>query len=77
MLSGDLIRLVVGACFIAWPVAWLLMKSWLADFPYRVKVGWEVFALSGLAAFAAALLIVSAHTLKASRANPVDAIRNE
>lgn len=77
MLSGDLIRLVVGACFIAWPVAWLLMKSWLADFPYRVKVGWEIYALSGLAAFAAALLIVSAHTLKASRANPVDAIRNE
>jgi putative ABC transport system permease protein len=77
MLSGDLIRLVAGACLVAWPVAWLLMKSWLADFPYRVAIGWEVFALSGLAAFAAALLIVSAHTLKASRANPVDAIRNE
>jgi len=77
MLSGDFVRLVLGGCLIAWPVAWLLMRKWLADFPYRVAMGWEVFGLSGLLAFAAALLIVSAHTLKASRANPVEAIRNE
>ncbi len=77
MLSGDFVRLVLGACLVAWPVAWLLMRSWLADFPYRITVGWEVFALSGLLASAATLLIVSAQTLRASRANPVDAIRNE
>ena len=77
MLSGEFARLVAGACLVAWPVAWLLMKSWLSGFPYRISIGWEVFALSGLAAFAAALLIVSVHTLKASRANPVDALRSE
>ena len=77
MLSGDFVRLVLGACLIAWPIAWLLMKSWLEDFPYRIDVGWEIFALSGLLASTTTLLIVSAQTLKASRANPVDAIRNE
>jgi putative ABC transport system permease protein len=77
MLSGDFVRLVLGACLVAWPVAWLLMKNWLADFPYRVTMSWGIFALSGLLAFAAALIIVSAHTLRASRANPVGAIRNE
>jgi len=53
------------------------MRNWLAGFPYRLTMGWGVFAVSGLLAFAAALLIVSAHTLRASRANPVEAIRNE
>ena len=73
--DADLFRptLVLGACLVAWP----LMRNWLAGFPYRLTMGWGVFAVSGLLAFAAALLIVSAHTLRASRANPVEAIRNE
>jgi len=53
------------------------MRSWLAGFPYRIALGWEIFALSGVLAFIAAMLIVSIHTLRAARANPVDAIRNE
>ncbi len=77
MLSGDFVRLVLYACLVGWPVAWILMRSWLADFPYRIALGWEIFALSGVLAFTAALLIVSVHTLRAARANPVDAIRNE
>jgi putative ABC transport system permease protein len=53
------------------------MTNWLSGFPYRVAVGWEIFALSGLVTFAAALVIVSVHTLRASRANPVEALRSE
>jgi putative ABC transport system permease protein len=53
------------------------MKGWLADFPYRVALSWEIFALAGLLAVAASVLIVSLHTFKAARADPVGSIRNE
>ncbi len=77
MLSGDFVRLVFVACLVAWPVAWFVTRNWLADFPYRITLGWEVFVLSGLLAVTASLGLVSFHTLRASRADPVEALRTE
>lgn len=77
MLSRDFLRIVLGASLFACPVAWLLMRGWLKDFTYRVTLSWEVFAVAVGLASAAAMIVVSLHTVKASLANPVDSIRNE
>ncbi len=77
LLSRGLLKWVLLANIIAWPVAYYFMNRWLQNFAYRVGLSVWVFILSGLAAFCIALLIVSFQTLKAATANPVDSLRYE
>ncbi|MBC7919711.1 MAG: ABC transporter permease [Ferruginibacter sp.] len=77
MLSKDFLRLVLLANVIAWPLAWWAMNQWLADFAYRIDVGWWPFALAGGAALVIALLTVGYQAIKAAMANPVKSLRTE
>jgi putative ABC transport system permease protein len=77
MLSKDFLRLVLIAAVISFPIAWWAMNKWLADFAYRINVGWEAFAIAGMAALMIALLTVSFQAIKAAVANPVRALRSE
>ena len=77
LLSKELLVLVLLAFVIATPVSWLVMNSWLENFQYRVSVGWSVFALAGISAFATAILTVSFQAIKAAVANPVKSLRTE
>ncbi len=77
MLSKDFIRLVLVAAVISFPIAWWAMNKWLADFAYRINVGWEAFVIAGMAALMIALLTISFQAIKAAIANPVGALRSE
>jgi len=77
MLSKSFLRLVLIASLVAFPIAWWIMNRWLEDFPYRVLISWWVFAISGLAALAIALLTISFQTIKAALSNPVTNLRTE
>jgi len=77
LLSAAFVRLVVIAFLIAAPVAWLVMHRWLQDFPYRITIGWWVFALAALLAIFITLLTVGARALRVALANPVDSLRSE
>ncbi|MCH5687562.1 hypothetical protein LWM68_26825 [Niabella sp. W65] len=55
----------------------MFLQSWLSDFPYRVTIGWQAFALSGAAALVVAIATISLHTIKAALANPVKSLRTE
>ena len=61
---------------LAVPVIWYVMSEWLSGYAYRIPLSWTIFALSGLAAFAIAFFTVLWQSLKATRANPVVAIRD-
>ncbi|MGH7496408.1 MAG: ABC transporter permease [bacterium] len=76
-LAKDLVKLVLVANLIAWPVAYFAMHTWLQDFAYRVDLRWWTFAVATLLALAIALVTVSYQTLKAALANPVEALRCE
>ena len=65
------------ALVIASPIAWYVMKKWLADFPYRIDIEWWVFALAGSLAVGIALLTVSFQSVKAALMNPVKSLRSE
>ncbi len=69
--------LVVAANLIAWPVSYYIMKTWLANFAYRINLTWSVFLLSSLIGFAIALVTISFQSIKAATANPVDSLRFE
>ena len=77
LLSGEFTSTIVLANLIAWPVAYYLMKKWLANFAYRIDLGIGIFALSALLAFGMALITVGWQSLKAAFANPVDSLRYE
>ncbi|HRI59808.1 MAG TPA: ABC transporter permease, partial [Saprospiraceae bacterium] len=77
LLARDFLQLVVIAIVIASPLAYFLMKEWLADFAYRIDIQWWMFAVAGAGAGAVAFLTVSFQSIRAALANPVQSLRNE
>jgi putative ABC transport system permease protein len=77
LMVRDFLRLVALANFIAWPVAYYVMKSWLQKFAYRIDLGISIFLVSGLTVMAVALATVCFHAVKSATANPVLALRQE
>jgi putative ABC transport system permease protein len=77
LLSKEFLTLVILSFFIAMPVAWYFMHSWLRDFAYRTPINWWVFVLAGAIAVAIAVFTVSFQAIKAAIANPVKSLRTE
>jgi putative ABC transport system permease protein len=77
LLSREFIKWIVLANLIAWPSAYYFINNWLQNFAYRTNLSVWIFIFSGLAALAIALLTVSYQSIKAARANPVEALRYE
>ena len=77
MLSKDFLKLIIIAAFIAFPVAWWAMHSWLQHFAYRISITWWVFVIAGGMALIIALLTISFQAIKAAIANPVKSLRTE
>ena len=69
--------LVLIAELLSVPICIYFIGKWLNNFPYRVSIGWWVFVIAFLIATIVVLLTVSIHSIKASRINPVDALRYE
>ncbi len=77
LLTKDFAVLVAIALLIASPLAYYVMKQWLADFAYRVPIQLGVFVIAGAGALLITLLTVSWQSARAALANPVDALRSE
>jgi putative ABC transport system permease protein len=77
LLSTEFTAAIILANLIAWPVAYYLMKKWLANFAYRIDLGIGLFVLSALLALTVALITVSWHSLKAATADPIKSLRYE
>jgi len=77
MLSREYIVLVTIGNLIAWPLAYLMMKSWLDNFAYRTSLSLWVFLIAALLSLTVALLTVSYQSIKAAISNPVDSLRYE
>jgi putative ABC transport system permease protein len=77
LLSRSTVLWVVIANVIAWPAAWLLMKTWLQQFESRVDITLIPFLIAGIATLAVALMTVSVQTIRASRINPAENLRAE
>ena len=77
LLSSEFTKLVIVSILIAVPLSYLITKSWLQDFAYRINITWWIFAFSGGIALVIALATVSFQAIKAATANPVEALRYE
>jgi len=77
MMSADFAALVGLAVILATPAGYVISARWLGDFAYRIRLGWWIFAGSGLLVVLLALTAMSLRTLRAARANPVESLRYE
>ena len=88
VLGADIIRLVnhlssrffvwvLIANGVAWPVTWFLMQRWLEQFAYRIQPAPWMFAAAALLSLLMVAMTIGFQTLKAARANPVEALRYE
>ncbi len=77
ILSKDFLKLVFIALIVAMPLAWLAANKWLENYPYRITVSWQLFAIAGLLVIVVALATVSFQALRAASANPVKSLRTE
>jgi putative ABC transport system permease protein len=73
----EFLWLVLISSIIAGPLVWFLMEKWLSGFVYQMTMNVAPIILATLLAIVVAVITVSYHTFRASRQNPVDAIRAE
>jgi putative ABC transport system permease protein len=71
------ITLVFIAALLSIPVTLHFMIKWLNNFAYKININWWVFTIAFAIATTVVLLTVFFHSYKASRTNPVKALRYE
>ena len=77
LLNKSFLKLIVAAFVVAVPIAWYIVREWLAGFPYRTTIYWWVFLVAGLATLLITILTVSYQSWKAAIVNPVETLKNE
>ena len=77
VLSKDFVKLVILALVIAIPLAWYAANQWLQNYPYRIGLSWDIFALAGILVIFIALATVSFQAVRTALANPVTSLRSE
>lgn len=77
LFMKEFLWVILIACAIACPIAWLIMHGWLSDYAYRITLTATPFIVSvaGLALITAILITIQ--TMKAATANPVKNLRTE
>lgn len=71
------VRLVLIACAIALPLAFMLIGEWLNTFAYRVDLSYLPFIFVVLASVIVVMFSASYSAWKSGRMNPVDVIKME
>lgn len=61
---------VLASMVIGFPVAWLLMSDWLAQYAYRTPLSWWIFAGTGALCLAISIMAVLVQSRHAANANP-------
>ncbi len=77
LLSSDFTRTIFMAIMIALPLSYFITRKWLSGFAYRIDLEWWFFAGSGCLALVIALFTVALQTVRASRVNPTECLKQE
>lgn len=75
--SLEFLKLVALATLLAWPAAYIAMKTWLRNFAYRAALSPWTFLAAGVAALAIAFVTVAGQAYRAASSNPVKSLKYE
>jgi putative ABC transport system permease protein len=77
LFSKRFFTLILIANVLAFPLAYLLMKQWLAGFAYQVSIDFTLFLFAALIAGGIAFITICYQALHAAGTNPADVLKNE
>ena len=77
LLSSRFVRLVALAVIVTLPITFWLVKEWLQNYAYAMRLEWWLFALPGAGLILLALAVVVVEAIPKAQANPVDSLRME
>ncbi len=77
LINRDFIKWVTIAFIISAPVSWYAMRSWLANYAYKVNISWLIYLTGGIIVMAVTLITVSLESIRAATLNPADTLRYE
>ncbi len=77
ILVSDFVKWVLLANILAIPVAWYGIQRWINTFQFHAAVSPWIFIISAAIVMLIALVTILYHTIKASRMNPVEALKYE
>jgi putative ABC transport system permease protein len=77
MLNRNMLWLLAIAFVIAVPVAVIIIRSWLADYPYKVHIPWWLYLLSGVLVLLISAVTVAWQSWRAASENPAIAMKTE
>jgi len=69
--------MLIISAVLAGPIANYLINKWLQQFAYHISIDWTILISAVGIVFIITILTVSYELIKASTANPVNAIRHE
>ena len=77
LFLSTFIKMLVISAIVSGPIAYFLMNKWLQQFVYRVSIDWGIILSAIGIIFGITFVTVSYELIKASTANPVNAIMHE
>ena len=77
LLSGQFLKLVLIASFLAIPLTWYGMHQWLETFAFKIGLQWDLFAVPMIILLAITLVTVSGQVIKGAIANPAKVLKSE
>ena len=77
LLVRQFVLLIGVSAFIAVPLAWYGMDSWLSGFAFRIGIGWELFVVPIIILSGIALMTIGLQVRRGAVMNPVDVLRSE
>jgi hypothetical protein len=77
LFMKDVLRWVIWANLLAWPIAFFVARKWLQGFAYRIDVQVWMFATAAILSLFVAVLTVGWHALRTARTDPVQSLRYE
>jgi putative ABC transport system permease protein len=75
LLVRVFLRLILVALVLAMPLTWYFMNQWLQRYAYRISLGWEIFAIAGVASVSIALITIGLQSMRAALSNPAKSLR--
>lgn len=77
LFTKSYVKLLVIAFIISVPIGYFLMNNWLSDFEHRIALSPSVFLISGGVLLLISISISTYHSVKASRMNPAEVLKDE
>lgn len=76
-LSKEILLLSIISTLISVPIVLHLMNKWLENFAYKTEISFWIFIIAGFTGLCLSLFTMSFFSIKASLANPIDAMKYE